>query len=102
VLRLHHLFSPGESQLATNYSVNLDELFTPPLKLVSCEEQTLSLLQPLTNSTRLHWKVAGSASERSSSRVMQPPSLAVTIRPMETRTFLCNLATSELELAEPL
>ena len=98
LLRLAHTFAAGEdSALSVNATVALGRLFAPSanLQVTGVQETSLGGVTPLSSVKPWTLRVQGEAGA-TTLPVLPPvpvaPDFAVTLAPMEVRTFVCTLA----------
>ncbi|XP_072458359.1 lysosomal alpha-mannosidase-like isoform X2 [Notamacropus eugenii] len=97
LLRLEHIFERGEGglfNLSQPVTLDLQDLFSA-FTINHLEETTLSADQLLSKATRLQWRTSTGGGP---APVQRAPSLdpsAVTLQPMEIRTFLASVAWSK-------
>ncbi|XP_006898920.1 PREDICTED: lysosomal alpha-mannosidase-like [Elephantulus edwardii] len=93
LLRLEHQFAASEGNLSSPVTLNLKDLFST-FTITCLEETTLAANKPRAGSSRLQWKTnMGPAhhSPSSSSSSSSLDSAAITLQPMEIRTFLASV-----------
>ena len=90
LLRLEHLYGPGESPtLSTDAQVNLENLFAPAgLTVNGFVEMSLGGNVAKSTVQRLQWNTEKKADARARSGDV---GMTVTMRPAEIRTFLINV-----------
>ncbi|XP_068085422.1 lysosomal alpha-mannosidase-like [Anabrus simplex] len=93
LLRLEHILEKGEDpQLSKPVTVDLQELFTP-FSLLSAEEMSLGVNQPLSEVHRLSWRTEHPKKRKHLNlrRSSAKDSSVVTLGPMQIRTFVIRV-----------
>ncbi|XP_044540961.1 lysosomal alpha-mannosidase-like [Gracilinanus agilis] len=96
LLHLEHIFERGESRalnLSQPVTVDLQDLFSA-FTISRLEETTLAADQLLSKASRLQWRTSTGGPARPQPAPFLDPS-AVTLQPMEIRTFLASVTWSE-------
>ncbi|XP_051827566.1 lysosomal alpha-mannosidase [Antechinus flavipes] len=97
LLRLEHIFERGEDRmfnLSQPVTLDLQDLFSA-FTITHLEETTLSADQLLSKATRLQWRTSpgGGPAPLQPAPALDPS--AVTLQPMEIRTFLASVTWSK-------
>ncbi|XP_058798756.1 lysosomal alpha-mannosidase-like [Phymastichus coffea] len=98
LLRLEHLFERDESpEYSRSARVDIDELF-PEWRVLAVRETTLGANQYPGRVRHLSWTAASQRHSHGGAPAADTGSFAVSLKPMEIRTFLLKLAGSAAEL----
>lgn len=96
LIRLAHSYESGDGAMAGNVTVALGSLFAPSsgFRITAVTEMTLIANQPLAAAPQTTYKLADGSSF--TLPIVPPaatgPAFAVTLNPMQIRTFLCTTA----------
>ena len=103
LIRLRHMYAFGEGEGADSQPVTLDlsTVFAPRWKVVSAVEMTIDAAQPMASAraAQIPWqqtitaigKSAAAAPIHDAARSERPLSFAVTLQPMDIRTFVLSV-----------
>ncbi|XP_012496872.1 PREDICTED: lysosomal alpha-mannosidase [Propithecus coquereli] len=95
LLRLEHQFAVGEDSLrnlSSPVTLDLRDMFSA-FTITSLQETTLAANQPWATASRLKWRPNTGPRPRSTPYLLDPA--AVTLEPMEIRTFLASVQWNE-------
>ena len=93
LLRVEHIFQPGEGPLSDQTTLDLAGLFST-FSIDSIQEMTLGGNVPLTEAKRLHWNTNTWGSDHNKYHEMKKvnvDNLKIVLEPMEIKTFLVNV-----------
>jgi len=94
ILRLQHTFEVGEHPVYSKpVSVDLDQLFAPPIQIKNVVEVNLTANQKKGSVNRLKWNTNEPKQPTEIQQISDRAS--VVLNPMQIRTFLVDLTSAE-------